>query len=165
MDVCTYGVLLRHRDTLNSRRAASPLMRLVEGEMNGAGLELMTRRPRVRLPWALSENAILVKLYDFNPLQLLVSLEPDRCNVKGQGHLKAWVKCAQGLGLDGGLTSSSTQSYNFLPIPEYVNSPFTQKASGVSYPKGNKRNQSFVVVVDIESQGMFFSVLSVDTTR
>ncbi|GFU45487.1 uncharacterized protein TNCV_3625871 [Trichonephila clavipes] len=32
MDVCKCIVPLRHEDTLNSRRAASPLMCLVEGE-------------------------------------------------------------------------------------------------------------------------------------
>ncbi|GFX83489.1 uncharacterized protein TNCV_324381 [Trichonephila clavipes] len=32
MDVCKCIVLSRHGGTLNSRRAASPLMRLVEGE-------------------------------------------------------------------------------------------------------------------------------------
>ncbi|GFT89882.1 uncharacterized protein TNCV_1666061 [Trichonephila clavipes] len=32
MDVCKYTLPLPHGDTLNSRRAASPLVRLVEGE-------------------------------------------------------------------------------------------------------------------------------------
>ncbi|GFW73770.1 uncharacterized protein TNCV_1542241 [Trichonephila clavipes] len=32
MDVCKYVVTSRYRGTLNSRRAAGPLVRLVEGE-------------------------------------------------------------------------------------------------------------------------------------